>query len=100
MRKRCGSPVVAPSVACVLAVLAAGGAERTQNFDRDPGWDGHNNRSTRPEPRQVRQDFGYSRTSHFGAAPGEMGGFISPAAEPAYYAKEIPSQTFSDSLSA
>jgi hypothetical protein len=84
----------------LAAAFTAIAAERTQNFDNDPGWDGHNNRATRPEPRQVRQDFGYSRTSHFGGAPGEMGGFISSVAEPAYFAKEIPTKTFNDSLSA
>src|SRR6266404_8520792 len=75
-------------------------AERTENFDKDPGWDGHNNRATRPEPRNIRQDFGYSTTSHAGgAAPGEIGGFISPAAEPVYYAKEISTRTFNEPLS-
>jgi hypothetical protein len=80
------------------AVVAA--AERTEHFDQDPGWDGHNNRATSPAPRTVRQDFGYSRTDHFGASPGEIGGFITPAAEPAYYAKKIPERTFRDGLSA
>ena len=84
----------------LFTAFAGLAAERTQNFDSDPGWDGHNNRATRPEPRQIRQDFGYSRTSHAGGASGEMGGFISSVAEPAYYAKEIPTQTFNDSLSA
>lgn len=75
-------------------------AERTEHFDTDPGWHGHNNRATTPPPREVRQDFGYSRTSHCGSAPGEIGGFISPAAEPAFYARKIPERTFSDVLSA
>ncbi len=80
---------------------AAPAAERTEHFDRDPGWDAHHNRATSPEPRTIRQDFGYSSTAHAGGAvPGEIGGFISPAAEAAYYAKEIPQRTFDDSLSA
>ena len=64
--------------------------QRTERFDRDPGWEGRNNRSATPEPRSVRQDFGYSRTGHAGGAVGEIGGFISPAAEPSYYARKIP----------
>ena len=32
--------------------------------------------------------------------PGEIGGLITPAAEPAYYAKPIPKRTFNDPLSA
>jgi hypothetical protein len=81
-------------LSCVFA------EERTQNFDRDPGWEGHNNRATSPAPRTIRQDFGYSNTSHAGGTAGEMGGFISPAAEPGYYAKKLPAKTFEDSLSA
>src|SRR5262245_16421363 len=45
------------AVACWLA-MPVGAAERAERFDKDPGWDGHNNRSTTPEPRTVRQDFG------------------------------------------
>src|SRR5262249_5249439 len=48
----------------VLACCLAGGAtgkERVERFDKDPGWEGHNNRSTVPEKRTVRQDFGYSK---------------------------------------
>jgi WD40 repeat protein len=75
-------------------------AERTEHFDEDPGWHGHNNRAAVPEPRTIRQDFGYSATARAGGKAGELGGFITPAAEPAYYAKEIPNRTFNDPLSA
>jgi hypothetical protein len=78
--------------------LSAG--ERSQHFDKDPGWDGHHNRAVTPAPRPVAQDFGYSNTSHAGREAGEMGGFITPSAEPAYYAKTIPAATFSNPLSA
>jgi hypothetical protein len=71
--------------------------ERTQHFDRDPGWDGHNNRLA--QPRTIKQDFGYSKTRHTGA-PGEVGGFITPAAEPACYARKIRPATFDDALTA
>ena len=91
-------------IACIVIILGghsvAAAAERTEHFDKDPGWHGHNNRATSPEPRTIRQDFGYSNTAHVGGAPGEIGGFITPAAEPAYYAKKIPNRTFNDSLSA
>jgi hypothetical protein len=86
----------------VAAGIAAGVGERTERFDKDPGWDGRNNRSTAFEPRPVRQDFGYSpETQHAGGrAPGEIGGTITPAAEPAYYARPIPEASFDDKLSA
>ena len=74
--------------------------QRTQRFDADPHWDGLHNRAAVPMPRTVRQDFGYSKTKHAGGEIGEMGGFLSPAAEPAYYAKKIPVQTFGDTLTA
>src|SRR5207253_9778062 len=66
--------------------------------DRDPGWEGRNNRAETPAPRTVRQDFGYSRTAHAGGEAGEVGGFVTAAAEPAYYAKRLPARTLNDPL--
>jgi hypothetical protein len=87
--------------AAIVAIHSFGvGAERTEHFDKDPGWHEHNNRSKSPEARQMRQDFGHSKTAHCGGSPGEMGGFIQPAAEAAYYAKVIPTKTFDHPLSA
>ena len=91
---------IVPPTILLTAVVTAYAAERFESFDKDPGWQGHNNRATSPGPRTIKQDFGYSRTSHCGSGPGEMGGFITPAAEPAYYAKVIPDRTFNDALSA
>ena len=73
---------------------------KMERFDRDPGWEGRNNRAATPEARTIVQDFGFSATSHAGGTAGEIGGLICPAAEPAYYAKRIPSKTFSDPLTA
>jgi hypothetical protein len=73
--------------------------ERQERFDKDPGWDGHNNRAV-SEKRTVRQDFGYSRTNHAGGKVGEVGGFITPAAETAYYARKIEPTSFDHALSA
>lgn len=83
---------------CLAGSLLA--AERVQRFDKDPGWEGHNNRSAVPAPRTVRQDFGYSQTAHAGGQAGEIGGFSSPAAEPAYYAKRLAPRTLDKPLSA
>jgi hypothetical protein len=82
---------------CILSGLPLLAEERTQHFDRDPGWDGLNNRLA--EPRTIKQDFGYSKTRHTGT-PGEVGGFITPAAEPAFYARKLSPATFNDALSA
>src|SRR5207249_4361078 len=37
--------------------------DRYENFDKDPGWEGRNNRPTAAQAREVWQDFGYSRTN-------------------------------------
>lgn len=84
----------------VAACPATVAAERTETFDKEPAWEGRNNRAAEPTPRNVRQDFGYSRTSHAGGKPGEIGGFITPAAEGSYYGAKIPAATFEQKLSA
>ena len=91
----CGAAVLV----CWVATWAMA-EERTERFDKDPGWEGRNNRSAVSEKRTVRQDFGYSRTANAGGKPGEVGGFITPAAEPAYYARKLGPKTFDDHLSA
>jgi hypothetical protein len=74
---------------------------KTENFDDDPLWDGHNNRATDPGPRQIVQNFGFDASStNAGGPAGEIGGFITPAGEPAYYAKVISAESFNDSFSA
>lgn len=77
---------------CIVA--PATGDERIERFDKDPNWDGHNNRSATPEMRTLRQDFGY------GGGRGNVGGFITPAAESAYYGRKIEPKTIDDPLAA
>ncbi len=75
--------------------------QKYESFDRDPGWEEHNNRGQLTGCRTTRQDFGYSpNTNHAGGDKGEMGGFVQPAADLAYYAKVLPTKTFGDVLSA
>lgn len=84
-----------------FACAAALAGERTEDFAKDPGWEGRNNRPDRGAARAIRQDFGYSPTEHAGGcAPGEMGGLITPAAEPAWYARAIPEETLEGRLAA
>jgi hypothetical protein len=78
-------------------------ATKAETFDRDPGWEGVNNRPSdrNDQPVIVRQDFGFTVTSHAGgAAPGEIGGFVQAAAEPAFYGKVIPDATLQKPLTA
>jgi hypothetical protein len=79
----------------------ANGDERTEHFDHDPQWDGVNNRATSPEPQLITQDFGYSKTQHAGGvAIGEIGGLLTPAAEPCFYAKPFELKSFGERLEA
>jgi hypothetical protein len=90
-----------PLLALTCLAAAAVAEERHESFDQDPGWEGVNNRAREPGPRTVKQDFGYSAsTSHAGGTPGEVGGLITPAAEPAYYAKTIAAGSFEARLRA
>src|SRR4051812_8884037 len=62
---------------------------KTESFDRDPNWQGHDNRIVPKEYPTIVQDFGYSRTNFAGKSTGEMGGQITRASTPAYYAAKI-----------
>ena len=63
---------------------------KTETFDVDPGWDGGNSRATDPAPRQIVQNFGFNSSStNADGSAGEIGDFITPAGEPAFYAKVI-----------
>jgi hypothetical protein len=90
----------------ILATLAESGRcqqllLKTEKFDVDPGWDGHNNRASDPGPRQIVEDFGFAASSsNAGGSAGEIGGYITPAGEPAYYGKVISPKSFNDTLSA
>lgn len=71
----------------------------TESFDSDPGWDALNNRPTEA-PLKARQDFGWSDTQNASSTAGEIGGLITPAGEPAYFARPVGPFTFADKLSA
>ncbi len=85
----------------------SGGAEqaaktvlKTERFDRDPGWEGHNNRIVPKLVKTVKQDFGYSATSFAGKHKGEIGGTIWRSPKRASYAARIDPKTLNHKLSA
>src|SRR5438094_4625882 len=94
------------ALACMISIFAESTHGqplllKTETFDVDPGWDGRNNRATDPSPRQIVQNFGFSSSStNAGGPAGEIGGFITPAGEPAFYGKVITPTSFSNVLSA
>ena len=73
--RRTGLLCAAVLLRCAVAGWAPG-EERHENFDKDPGWDGQNNRATVPEKRTIRQDFGYSRTANVAGKDGKPGGYL------------------------
>jgi len=97
-----------PAPLLFIVVIAATAASlcgqqlllRTETFATDPGWEGRNNRATDPAPRQIVQNFGFSNTANAGGPAGEIGGFVTPAGEAAFYAKSIAPLTFNDPLTA
>ena len=76
--------------------------QKTENFDRDPGWEGFNNRMTSTvAPFKVTQHFGYSPDTHFtGGKKGEIGGTVTRASRLASYAAKIAPLTLNDAFSA
>ena len=72
---------------------------KTESFDRDPGWEGFNNRVEPKHVPTVTQDFGYSPTQFAGKAPGEAGGRITRSTRPAHYGDKI-AKTLKDRLTA
>jgi hypothetical protein len=101
----CPTAITALMLASLLAILAVSAEGqpvvlKAETFGTDPGWDGRNNRATDPGPRTIVQNFGFSATTNAGGAAGEIGGFITPAGEPAFYGKVIAPASFNDTLTA
>ncbi|MBI5684473.1 MAG: WD40 repeat domain-containing protein [Verrucomicrobia bacterium] len=85
----------------VLRLLEKNGdGLKTEHFDRDPGWEGKNNRFTRKDLPRVVQNFGFSASNHAGKESGEMGGTITRSVTPAWYADRTAPKTLNDKLTA
>ncbi len=91
---------IAPLLAlsALLSGPASGADLKTERFDRDPGWEGHNNLIVPKYVPMVKQDFGYSATHFAGQVAGEMGGVIQRSTTPASYAAKIATKTLDDRL--
>lgn len=71
-----------------------------ENFDKDPEWEGYNNRIECSDCPTITQDFGWRPTSFTGSGPGEIGGNIRRSTTPAYYAMPVGPFSFKNKLSA
>jgi hypothetical protein len=95
-----------------LALLVAPAADRSaagdqatsvvkrESFDKDPNWEGHNNRLRPLVIPTITQDFGYSPTRLATEAKGEAGGKVVRCATPTYYAAPLTGKTLDDKLTA
>ncbi|MEA3208825.1 MAG: hypothetical protein QOE70_1882 [Chthoniobacter sp.] len=98
---RAFAAILAASAASIFAADSPKAVLKTETFDRDPGWEGHNNRIVPKSAPRVTQDFGYSPTQFAGKAAGEMGGRIQRSTTPASYAALLaPAKTLNDQLTA
>jgi len=73
---------------------------KEEHFDRDPGWEGFNNRVAPKRIPTVTQGFGFSPTNFAGQEKGEIGGLVTRSTTPAHYADKIAIKTLNDKLSA
>jgi hypothetical protein len=74
---------------------------KTEDFAKDPGWEGSGNRGTFPNLMPAgAHDFGYSATSFAGGAPGEVGGVLWRSGKYAFYADRVGPLTLEDRLEA
>lgn len=83
-----------------VAAFAAAPALKIESFDRDPGWEGSNNRIVPTTALMVKQAFGFSPTNFAGKSKGEIGGLVQRSTTPASYAAGIAPKTLNDKLSA
>jgi hypothetical protein len=74
---------------------------KSESFDGDPGWEGHNNRLRARAVPTITQDFGYSGDTHFASKrKGEIGGKVVRCSTPCSYAARIARKTLNDKLTA
>src|SRR5579862_7033891 len=66
--------------------------QKSESFDRDPGWEGLNNHVQPTKSRIATQDYGWTA--------GEIGGRVTRSARCTYYADRIAPKTLNDKLSA
>src|SRR5690242_16939363 len=73
---------------------------KSEHFDKDPGWEAHNNRIAPKNPRRIKQNFGYSATNFAGEKPGEIGGRVERGSVGMSFVEKIAPLTLNDLISA
>src|SRR4029078_1368563 len=95
-----GTAAILGIVSSVCAFEAGEIILKRENFDKDPNWEGFNNRVVPKHRKIVNQDFGYSPTNHAGRASGELRGKVQRSTTPAYYAAKISPKSLNDHITA
>ncbi len=72
---------------------------KTEHFDREPWWEGHQNQVAPGKLPTVLQEFGYEPAKP-GERKGRIGGVVTRSSRPNYYADAIPPKSLDDKLSA
>lgn len=73
---------------------------KTERFDKDPAWEGFNNRIVPERIPTVTQDFGWDPAVLVGKEKGAIGGRITRSNRPAYHGARIGPKTLNDKLTA
>jgi hypothetical protein len=91
----------------VIAILVAHPARpadpprlKTEPCDRDPGWDGFNNRLAPANAPTITHAFSYSPTRFATDTPGEIGGQVWRSNTVGYYGRPIAAKTLAEPLAA
>lgn len=85
----------------ICAEEASPTTSKTERFDKDPGWEAHNNHIAPEIVKPMQQNFDYSPNTNFaGTTKGEIGGTIWRAPNRASYSAKIATKTLNDPLSA
>jgi hypothetical protein len=78
----------------------SGTVVKSENFDRDPGWEGFNNHVRPKKDLEVIQDFGFIAPDASETNQGAIGGKVARSSKPCYYAQGIAPKSLREKLSA
>ena len=76
----------------------AGIVQKSEAFDRDPGWEGFNNHVQPARRVEVTQDFGFSFSEGTKSNERRIGGRVTRSSRPCYYAQQISPRTLNEKL--
>src|SRR5262245_28265815 len=100
LRSVLGGLMISLSAASTFSQEKSSPGFKSESFESDPGWEGHNNLLSPKVNKVVKQDFGYRLTNVAGKEKGEIGGTLWRSPDRTYYATKIATRTLNDKMSA